>query len=61
MSWGTFIKAHLGAIVGMDFFTVEVVTLLWLVRDHVRFVIDIGSRPNAWIVCFPWAKPICGA
>jgi putative transposase len=44
MSWGTFIKTHLGAIVGMDFFTVEVVTLLGLVRYHVLFVIDIKSR-----------------
>lgn len=44
MSWGTFIKAHLGAIVGIDFFTVEVVTLLGLVRYHVLFVIDIESR-----------------
>lgn len=44
MSWGTFIKAHLGEIVGMDFFTVEVVTLLGLVRYHVLFVIDIKSR-----------------
>ena len=44
MSWGTFIKAHLGAIAGMDFFTVEVVTLLVLIRYHVSFVIDIGSR-----------------
>ncbi|MGA9652339.1 MAG: hypothetical protein WBV96_00375, partial [Polyangia bacterium] len=38
------IKAHLGAIAGMDFFTVEVVTLLGLIRYHVLFVIDIGSR-----------------
>jgi len=44
MSWGTFIRAHLGAIVGMDLFTVEVVTLLGLVRYHVLFVIDIKSR-----------------
>ena len=44
MSWGTFINAHLGAIVGMDFLTVEVVTLLGLVRYHVLFVIDIKSR-----------------
>jgi putative transposase len=43
-SWSTFIKAHLGVIVGMDFFTVEVVTALGLVRYHVLFVIDIGSR-----------------
>ncbi len=44
MSWATFIKAHLGVIVGMDFFTVEVVTWLGLVRYHVLFVIDIASR-----------------
>jgi transposase InsO family protein len=44
MSWGTFIKAHLGAMAGMDFFAVEVVTLLGLIRYHVLFVIDIGSR-----------------
>ena len=43
-SWSTFIKAHLGVIVGMDFFTVEAVTVLGLVRYHVLFVIDIGSR-----------------
>jgi transposase InsO family protein len=44
MSWATFIKAHLGVIVGMDFFTVEVVTWLELVRYHVLFAIDIASR-----------------
>jgi len=43
-SWATFVKAHLGAIAGMDFFTVEVLTVLGLVRYHVLFVIDIGSR-----------------
>src|ERR1022692_1322718 len=43
-SWATFIQAHLGAIAGMDFFTVEVVTAMGLVRYHVLFVIDIGSR-----------------
>jgi putative transposase len=43
-SWATFIKAHLGAIAGMDFFTVEVLTVVGLVRYHVLFVIDIGSR-----------------
>ena len=43
-SWATFIKAHLGAIAGMDFFTVEVMTVMGLVRYHVLFVIDIGSR-----------------
>jgi transposase InsO family protein len=44
MSWATFIKAHLGVIVGMDFFTVEVVTWLGLSRYHVLFAIDIASR-----------------
>ena len=47
-SWATFIKAHLGAIAGMDFFTVEVVTAMGLVRYHVLFVIDIGSRMVEW-------------
>jgi len=37
----TFIKAHLGVIVGMDFFTVEVVTWLGLIRYHVLFAIDM--------------------
>jgi transposase InsO family protein len=44
MSWATFIKAHLGVLVGMDFFAVEAVTLLGLVRYHVLFAIDIASR-----------------
>jgi putative transposase len=43
-SWATFIKAHLGVIAGMDFFTVEVLSLTGIVRFHVLFVIDIGSR-----------------
>jgi len=30
MSWATFIKAHLGAIVGMGFFRVEAMTWLGL-------------------------------
>jgi putative transposase len=44
MPWAKFIRAHLGALVGMDFFTVEVVTWLGLVRYHVLFAIDIASR-----------------
>ena len=43
-SWATFIKAHSDAIVAMDFFTVEVLALTGLVRYHVLFVIDLGSR-----------------
>jgi hypothetical protein len=31
-------------IVGMDFFTVEAVTWLGLIRYHVLFAIDIASR-----------------
>jgi len=44
MPWAKFIQAHLGALVGMDFFTVEVVTWLGLVRYHVLFAIDVASR-----------------
>jgi len=44
MSWATFIKADLGVLVGMDFFTVEAVTWLGLIRYHVLFAIDIASR-----------------
>jgi len=44
MSWATFIKARLGVLVAMDFFTVEAVTWLGLVRYHVLFAIDIASR-----------------
>lgn len=42
--WATFLKAHMGAIVGADFFTVEVVTLLGLVRYYVFFMIDLATR-----------------
>ncbi len=44
MLWRTFLKAHLGAIAAMDFFTVEVLTLAGLVRYHVLFVIDLKTR-----------------
>jgi len=44
MPWKTFLKAHLGEIAAADFFTVEVLTLVGLVRYHVLFVIDIGTR-----------------
>ena len=44
MSRATFIKAHLGVIVGMDFFTVEAMTWLGLVRYHVLFAIDTANR-----------------
>ena len=44
MPWAKFIKAHLGAIVGMDFFTEEAVTWLGLARYHVLLAIDVASR-----------------
>jgi putative transposase len=58
MPWSKFIKAHLGVIVGMDFFTVEVLTLFGLVRFHVLFAIDIGSRTVeiAGIGREPWGQ-----
>jgi len=43
-SWETFIRAHFGAIAAADFFTVEVMGLLGLVRIYVFFVIDVASR-----------------
>jgi putative transposase len=44
MPWATFLKAHLGALGAMDFFTVEVLTLAGLVRYSVLFVIDVATR-----------------
>jgi len=44
MSWATFIKAHLGVIAAADFFTVEAVSWIGLIRFHVFFLIDIASR-----------------
>ena len=44
MSWATFIKAHLDAIAAADFFIVEVVSWLGLIRYQVLFLIDIASR-----------------
>jgi putative transposase len=43
-SWHTYIKSHLGAVAGADFFTVEVLRGLGLVRYYVFFVIDIATR-----------------
>ena len=46
MSWETFLKAHWGAIAATDFFSVEVLTRVGLVRYFVLFVIDCHfSRP----------------
>ena len=41
--WGTFLRAHWGAIAATDFFTVEVLTWPGLVRYYVMFI-DLKSR-----------------
>ncbi len=44
MSWETFLKAHWGAIAATDFFSVEVLARVGLVRYFVLFVIDLRTR-----------------
>jgi transposase InsO family protein len=44
MSWESFLKAHWGAIAATDFFSVEVLTRVGLVRYFVLFVIDLKTR-----------------
>ena len=44
MSWDVFLRLHWGAIAAADFFTVEVLTHLGLIRFLVFFVIDLKSR-----------------
>jgi len=44
MSWKTFLRVHLGAIAAADFFSVEVLTVMGLVRYFVLFVIDLQTR-----------------
>jgi len=44
MPWKTFLKAHWGHIAAADFFTVEALTLVGLVRYHVLFVMDLATR-----------------
>ncbi len=44
MSWETFLKSHWGAIAAADFFNVEVLTSVGLVRYFVFFVIDLKTR-----------------
>jgi putative transposase len=53
MPWATFLKAHWGAIVAMDFFKVEVMTLTGPVRYSVLVVMDLKTRhvEMAGIVC----------
>jgi len=44
MRWSTFLRAHWGAIAGMDFFAVEVLNFRGLVRYFVLFAIDLKTR-----------------
>ena len=44
MSWETFLKAHWGAITATDFFSIEALTRVGLVRYFVLFVIDLQTR-----------------
>src|SRR2546427_7528764 len=43
-SWRTFVRAHLGAIAGADFFTTEVWTSRGLTTYYTLFVLDLKSR-----------------
>ncbi|MBW2714399.1 MAG: transposase [Deltaproteobacteria bacterium] len=61
--WSTFLRAHWGAIAGMDFFTVEVINLRGLIRYFVLFVIDLKTRrvEVAGVVAQPdgrWMKQV---
>ena len=42
--WSTFLRAHWEGITAADFFTVEVLSLVGLVRYHVFFVIELSTR-----------------
>jgi transposase InsO family protein len=44
MPWKTFLKAHFGVLAATDFFTVEVLTWVGLVRYYVLFLRDIETR-----------------
>jgi len=44
MPWATFLKAHWGVITAMDFFKVEVMTLIGPVRYAVLVVMDLKTR-----------------
>jgi putative transposase len=62
-SWESFLGRHFGAIVAMDFFTVEVLTLGGLVRHWVLVVMDLQTRKVeiAGITCEPcgaWMKQV---
>ncbi len=62
-SWTTFLRAHFGEMAAADFFTVEVLTLVGLVRYSVFFVMRLESRKIeiAGITCDPcgtWMEQI---
>ncbi len=62
-SWESFLRRHIGAIVAVDFFTVEVLTLGGLVRHWVLVVMDLKTRrvEIAGITCEPseaWMKQV---
>ncbi|MFK7991238.1 MAG: integrase core domain-containing protein, partial [Sandaracinaceae bacterium] len=42
--WSTFLRSHWEGIAAADFFTVEVLSLVGLVRYHVFFVIELSTR-----------------
>ena len=44
MSWATFLKSNWGVIAATDFFSVEVLTSVGLIRYFVLFVIDLKTR-----------------
>ncbi len=44
MSWETLLKSHWGVIAAADFFNVEVITPVGLIRYFVFFVIDLKTR-----------------
>jgi transposase InsO family protein len=44
MSWETFLRSQWGAIAAADFFNVEVLTSVGLIRHFVLFVMDLKTR-----------------
>jgi putative transposase len=63
MSWETFLKSHWGVIAATDFFNVEVLTSVGLIRCFVLFVIDLKTRriKIAGIIPLPdgrWMKQV---
>ena len=61
MPWSTFLKADWGAIAAMDFFKVEVMTMLGPVRYSVLVVTELESRriEIAGIVREPYEEWMC--